>query len=62
MSRGVFIKLFEKKCYSLAMAKKPAKKRNPIAKDLKEFKPQVVPDKTRYTRKDKHKKPDEDEV
>ena len=42
--------------------KKPAhKKRNPIARDLKAFKPQVVPDKTRYTRKDKHKKADEDE-
>ena len=40
--------------------KKPAhKKRNPIARDLKEFKHQVVPDKTRYTRKEKHKKPDE---
>jgi len=43
------------------MKKTPPKKRNPIAKDLKEFKPQVVPDKTRYSRKEKHKKADEDE-
>lgn len=39
----------------------PKKKPNPVAKGLSEFKPRVVPDKTRYSRKNKHKKADEDE-
>ena len=36
--------------------KKKAKKPNPVARSLKEHKPRVVPDKTRYRRKKKHPK------
>ena len=43
------------------MKKDAPKKRNPIAKDLKAFKPQVVPDKKKYARKEKYPKNDEDE-
>ena len=38
----------------------PKKKPNPIAKGLPSFKPSVVPDKTRYKRKPKHPKADEE--
>lgn len=38
--------------------KKPVRKKkpNPVAKGLKDFKPQVVPDKRGYKRKPKHPK------
>ncbi len=39
----------------------PKKKPNPVAKSLKDFKPQVVPDKRGYKRKPKHPKADEEE-
>ena len=42
--------------------KKTPKKRNPVAKALPTLKPQVVPNKTRYRRKKKHKKDKESEV
>ena len=44
-----------KKAYAFFL-KKNRKKPNPIAKALKFFTPQVIEDKTKYRRKDKHVK------
>ena len=35
---------------------KKNRRKNPVAKDLKFFTPQVIEDKTKYRRKDKHVK------
>lgn len=41
---------------------RPKKKPNPVAKTLKDHKPQVVPDKRRYKRKPKHPAAEDEEV
>ena len=41
-----------KKAYAFFLKKN--RKKNPIAKDLKFFTPQVIQDKTKYRRKEKH--------